>query len=133
MPDFFEAGSAHLGVINLHMGSGEDIIGDVTEIYGDESKTVVVAYSVANPVIPNLGHTQGEDGNVKMRIGILPLRPFVDTTSAPVEINRFHVAWTAPANEQMTALYNQMFNRVQVVGADVLNSLPKEPNIIVTR
>ena len=88
--------SVDLGVQNVHLLSGEDIIGHVWR--NPQERTL----RVENPVMPNVAPDQS--GNY--RVGLLPLRPYLEKTKI-VDVPEDRVLYHVPVGDRMERLYQQ--------------------------
>jgi hypothetical protein len=109
MSDLFVT-NVDLGVQNVHLLSGEDVIGHV---FLDESKK---SLRIENPVMPTISQDQ-QNGNY--RVGLLPLRPYLDKVKA-VDVPLSNVLYHIDAGERMRTLYTQFVS-------DII--LPSSPNL----
>ena len=89
---FFEKKSC---VLNVHLISGEDIIGDTT----DHSDYL----TIKKPTTHNIGF---DPGNSKFRVGLLPLRPYLGDTPE-IDIPWRQIIFVTPVNDQMEKMYRQ--------------------------
>jgi hypothetical protein len=99
------------GVHNLHLVSGEDILGKVTETY--DPQTGIAAYEVTDPVIPNISMGQKPGGEPSFRVGLLPLRPYLGGTKL-VSIPKAYVMFTIEVPEQMEKLYTSFTSDIVI-------------------
>jgi hypothetical protein len=109
--DGFTASRIELGILNLHLVSGEDIIGKTTETY--DPQTGIAAYEVANPVIPNIAMGQKPDGNPSFRVGLLPLRPYLGGVKF-ISLPKAYVMFPIEVNKQMADLYTQFTSDIVI-------------------
>jgi hypothetical protein len=100
--DGFTVTERDLGVLNLHLVSGEDVIGHVFD--KTDPQTGGEYYVVKKPVIPNVGMGQGQDGQPAYRVGLLPLRPYLGNLPE-VEIAKAYVMYPVRVNPQMEKMY----------------------------
>jgi hypothetical protein len=114
MSDLFVS-RKELGVQNVHLNSGEDIIGRVT------LNTNARTYSIENPVVPNIGQ-DAQTGN--WRVGLLPLRPYLAKVKT-VDVPETSVAYLVAVGEQMEKLYAQFVSDIVLAGPKDLNTLLK--------
>ena len=98
--------SVEKGVRNIHLLSGEDIIGRV--FYFPNEKV----YRIETPVMPTMGQDQNT-GNY--RVGLLPLRPYLDKVET-VDIPEANVLYEVPVGSQMGKLYAQFTSNIIVAG-----------------
>jgi hypothetical protein len=82
-----------LGIVCVHLVSGEDIIGDVHVWKGQ--------YVIAKPVLPNVRFDPERN---KFHVGLLPLRPYIGATKS-VTIKADRVIYVVPVNESLCDLY----------------------------
>jgi hypothetical protein len=108
--------AGHLGISDVHLTSGEDIIGDV---YKDRD-----LYTIKKPVIPNVAFDQG---NSKFHVGLLPLRPYLGTIEQ-IEVPSAKVIYVVPVGKQMEQLYRQFTSDIILAP-----SLPPELPVISPR
>lgn len=88
-------------VANVHLISGEDIIGVVTET--DEG------YRIEKPVIPNVAiDPQGTN----FRVGLMPLRPYLDLKD--ITIPRVHVIFAVKVAKNMAEVYRRFTSDIVV-------------------
>lgn len=93
-----------LGVQNVHLISGEDIIG---RVWLNESKG---EYTIERPVMP----TMAQDPQTgSYRVGLLPLRPYLPKIK-DVVIPRDRVLYTVAVSEQMQGIYTQTVSEIIV-------------------
>ncbi len=109
--DGFTASRIEHGIVNLHLVSGEDIIGKVAEVYNPE--TGIAAYEVINPVIPNIAMGQNPNGTPSFRVGLLPLRPYLGGVKF-IEIPKAYVMYPVKVNRQMEDLYTQFVSDIVI-------------------
>ena len=102
-----------LGVQNVHLISGEDIIG---RVYRD---AVNKEYRIENPVLPNIA-PDPQTGN--FRVGLLPLRPYLEKMKS-VSVPENMVIYLVPVGERMEKLFNQYTSDIVVASANVLKSM----------
>ena len=105
--------SVDLGVRNVHLNSGEDIIGHVYRNAQDK------LFRIENPVMPNIGQDP-QTGN--FRVGLLPLRPYLDKIK-DVDVPEDSVAYTVPVGAKMSQLYTQFVSDIVVAGPGTLNQI----------
>lgn len=109
MSDLFVT-SVELGVQNVHLMSGEDIIG---RVFLDQTKQ---SLRIESPVMPTIGQDQ-PGGNY--RVGLLPLRPYLGKVKS-VDVPLASVAYHVEVGDQMAKLYAQFVS-------DIV--LPSSPNL----
>jgi hypothetical protein len=105
--DGFTVTEIDLGILNLHLVSGEDIIGRVYD--KTDPLTGGEYYVVDKPVIPTLG--QGEDG--KLRVGMMPLRPYLGGLKQ-VELAKAYVMYPVKVNPQMEVMYTEFTSGILI-------------------
>lgn len=116
--------SINLGILDLHLVSGEDVIGQVTKKI--DPTTGGESYVVAKPVIPNIAMSQDPNtGQPKFRVGLLPLRPYLGNLPE-VEFATAYVMYIVRVNPQMEAMYTEFTTGIAIVPA---NALPSEGTI----
>lgn len=97
MSDGLFVTSVDLGIQNVHLLSGEDIIGHVFRF--PQEKTL----RIENPVMPNIGL---DPQTQNYRVGLLPLRPYLEKTKA-VDVSEDRVLYNVPVGDKMERLYQQ--------------------------
>lgn len=112
MSDFFST-STELGIQNVHLLSGEDVIG---RAFLDETKKVI---RVENPVMPTMGQ-DAQSGNY--RVGLLPLRPYLGKVKS-VDLPLSSVAYHVEVGEQMRNLYSQFVSDIILPTTPSLNQI----------
>jgi hypothetical protein len=98
-------------IVNVHLNSGEDIIGAVTG-------SVSGIYTIKRPVVPNV---MLDPATNNFRVGLLPLRPYLGNVEE-VSIDESKVAYALECPEQMTKLYHEFTSNIYLASA---NELPK--------
>lgn len=121
-----------LGILNIHLSSGEDIIGTVffkSAAATEQNENPLVegesVFAVQKPMIPTIDQNPQ---NGALRIGLLPLRPYLGNVEE-VEIPLSRVIYTLKVTPEMATLYARFTSTVQVVPASVLSNLPAGPEI----
>ncbi len=110
---FIEAGGHDLGILNLHLVSGEDIIGHVFD--KTDLATGGEFYVVKKPVIPNIGMDRDKDtGQPKFHVGLLPLRPYLGNLPE-VELPKAYVMFPTRVNPQMEKMYLEFTTGIVIV------------------
>jgi hypothetical protein len=99
-------------IANVHLTSGEDIIGTVTEVHGKRSDATS-AYVITKPVLPNVRFDPAQG---KFHVGLLPLRPYLGQTET-VTIPADRVIYVIPVNESMEDLYRNFTSNITVVSS----------------
>jgi hypothetical protein len=117
MTDVFAPASLDLGIQNLHMISGEDIVGHT--FLETDTVTGIQTYRVEQPVVP----TMSQDPNTgAWRVGLLPLRPYLDKTDK-VELLSGHIMYVTPVGERFRAMYAQFNSNIIVAAPGSLNQI----------
>lgn len=111
MGELFVPGAIDLGVQNVHLLSGEDIIGHTFMI--TDAETGLQTYRVEKPVMPSVGLDQ-QSGSY--RVGLLPLRPYLDKIVGKVEFLSSHVMYLVPIPERMKTVYLQFVSEIIMAG-----------------
>lgn len=89
------------GIVNVHLITGEDIIGKLIGVEVDE-------FVIEKPVTPNMrGTAEG------VQIGLLPLRPWLDSMNE-IRIPRTSVVYSVPCSEKMANLYRQIITGITI-------------------
>lgn len=112
MSDLFVT-KTELGVQNVHLNSGEDVIGRTW--FNPQERT----YTVENPVVPNIGQDP-QNGN--WRVGLLPLRPYLGKVKT-VNIPETSVAYVVVVGDKMEQLYQQFISDIVLAGPNTLDAL----------
>lgn len=100
--------SVELGVCNVHLMSGEDIIGHV--YLETDIQTGLQTYRIDKPVSPNV--MMGQEG-VRMALG--PLRPWFPKVTPRIDLLTGHVMWLAPVvEERLRTAYQQFVSDIIV-------------------
>ena len=97
--------SVDMGVRNVHLLSGEDLIGHVFYFKADKN------FRIETPVMPTM--SQDQQGNY--RVGLLPLRPYLDKIPH-VDVPENNVLYEVPVGEKMGKLYAQFTSNIIVAG-----------------
>src|SRR4051812_40662959 len=106
------------GVHNLHLSSGEDIIGEVT--YGLETGDW---YIVRRPVMPNFEMQYDPEGKpTGYRITLVPLRPYL-TGSEDVKIRFETVIYMLPVDARLEDIYRQTTSSLVLPQANPIPTL----------
>lgn len=113
MDNEFFATSVDLGIVNVHLISGEDIIGHTF------FNTVDKLYTIERPLIPNIAMDQ-QSG--RFQVGLLPLRPYLDGTDKVV-IPDSHVIYHIPVGDQMGSLYRRQTSNLVTATPGELNKI----------
>lgn len=100
----------------VHLTTGEDIIGK-TQFDVNEN-----VYVITDPVSP---HMAMDPASGSVRVGLMPIRPFVDESLREVKISSLHVAYVAEIAEQMRNAYTQYTSDIQIADGATLSSLLK--------
>lgn len=106
----FETGT-ELGLHNVHLVTGEDIIGRVYKFEG--------GVRVERPVTPQIGV---DPQSQQFRIGLMPLRPYAARIEQ-VTLRDEHIVFIVPVADQMEQLYTQFTSNITVVPGSALNDL----------
>lgn len=114
--DYFKSGQS-MGIANVHLISGEDIIGEVVVLNDN--------IQVKNPVMPN---AQFDPSNGQMRFGLMPFRPWI--ADEPLVMRGDKVVWMAPLRKDTEDAYRQIFSRVQLATANQVPSAGKLSDIL---
>jgi hypothetical protein len=106
-------------VLNVHLISGEDVIGDCT--FTDDGFIVVTA-----PVLPNISMQMSEDGRQQFGVGLLHLRPYLSEVKT-ITIPSDKVLWTAPVGLKFEMMYRQFTSGITLATRvpDMQSSLVK--------
>jgi hypothetical protein len=105
--------SVDLGVQNVHLMSGEDIIGHVFRL------SDVKILRIENPVMPNIGI---DPSNNNMRVGLLPLRPYLEKLKS-VDVPEANVLYFVEVGDRMGRLYAQYTSDLVIAGPGTLNDI----------
>lgn len=114
----YNPASIDLGIQNVHVISGEDIIGHT--FLTTDPQTGIQTYKIEKPVMPNIGLDQ-TTGNY--RVGLLPLRPYLDKAFASIDVLSGHVIYCTPVTERLKDMYRQFTSDIVVATPTNLNSL----------
>lgn len=90
------------GVQNVHLNSGEDIIGTV--IVNDEANT----YEVENPHIPQIAPTPNG-----ITIQLIPFRPWLSNNKS-LTFNSWAVAMVALVDHRLSEIYTQQTSGIVI-------------------
>lgn len=112
--DGFTVTERDLGVLNLHLVSGEDVIGHVYDRV--DPLTRGESYVVKKPVIPNIAMDRGADGQPSFRVGLLPLRPYLGNLPE-VEIAKAYVMYPVRINSAMEKMYLEFTTGIVIASA----------------
>jgi hypothetical protein len=110
---FFFNGDVDLGILNVHLISGEDIIGHVFFNPAEQR------YRIEKPVFPNVAM---DPNNGQFRVGLLPLRPYLEKLSH-VDIQASMMIYAVPCGKQMETLYTQATSEIQIATPQTLSSI----------
>lgn len=99
-----------LGILDVHLVSGEDVIGDAS--YSLDGEELVIG----KPVIPHVGF---DPTSSRFNVAILPLRPYLGDV-AELRISRDKVLFTLPVGPEMEAKYREFTSKIQLVPASAL-------------
>lgn len=110
--------SIDMGLQNVHLMSGEDIIGHV--FLETDMQSGLQTYRVEKPVSPH--YTQDPQTGA-MRVGLGPLRPYLPKNSSSVDLLTGHVVWIAPVEGRMKDAYTQFVSEIIVAAPSDLNSI----------
>ena len=105
--------SVDLGVENVHLLSGEDIIGHVFHFPKDK------LFRIENPVMPNIAMDPQTNN---YRVGLLPLRPYLEKIKQ-VDVPDDNVMYHVPVGNKMGQLYLQFVSNIVVAPAGSLASI----------
>lgn len=97
--------SVDRGVRNVHLLSGEDIIGHVSYFPNEK------VFRIETPVMP----TMSQDPQGNYRVGLLPLRPYLDKVSY-VDVPEVSILYDVPVGDKMGKLYAQFTSNVIIAG-----------------
>lgn len=105
-----------LGICNVHLVSGEDVVGRVFFESSESSDGVLDVLNrrgdrliIERPVRPNISVTPQQT----FRVGLLPLLPYMndlEKVTIPMSMVIFH----EKVNEQMAALYQQFTSNITI-------------------
>jgi hypothetical protein len=104
-----------LGVCNLHLVSGEDIVGQTFE--KRDVETGMLSYVVLHPVTPNIQMGSTSDGRPAMRLGLLPLRPYIQDNPKEMEVPAVYVMYVVPAGEKLERTYIELTSDITIATA----------------
>jgi hypothetical protein len=111
---FIESGVRDIGVCNIHLVSGEDIIGHVFD--KTDPATGGEYYVINKPVIPNVGMDRDkETGQPRFQVGLLPLRPYLGNLPQ-VELAKAYVMYIVKVNPQMEKMYIEFTTGIVLAG-----------------
>jgi hypothetical protein len=106
-----------MGLLNVHLLSGEDIIGHVwLEI---DAATGLQSYRVERPVSPSL--SMDPQGGV--RVGLMPLRPYLPKVVPQVDLLLGHVMWVTPIDGRMKDAYDRFVSDLIIATPSTLNEV----------
>lgn len=118
--DGFTETERDLGILNLHLVSGEDIIGRVFDKI--DPATGGEFYVIDKPVMPNVAMGRGEDGQPSFRVGLLPLRPYLGNLPQ-LELAKAYVMYPVRVNPQMEKLYLEFTTGISLAGPGDVSKL----------
>ena len=102
----------------MHLTTGEDIMGYISPRI--EEGGGAIGYMVTDPVTP---HIQMDPSSGGMRIGLMPLRPYIEDKT--VFIGAMHVVYVSEINEQLTNIYRQYHSNIVLPNSPSLADLLK--------
>lgn len=105
--------SVELGIRNVHLISGEDIIGKVHRLITER------VLRIENPVMPSVGLDPATNN---YKVGLLPLRPYLDKIPH-VDIPEENVLYHTEVGQRMVQLYTQFNSNIVVAGPGTLNQI----------
>lgn len=108
---FTPKGGVELGILDVHLTNGEDIVGKVFRMED--------GLRIEQPVSPTV---QQEDGTGRLRIGMMPFRPWLQEVDV-ITIAEGHVLFTAPVSGQMEEMYRRMHSNITLASPANLSSL----------
>jgi hypothetical protein len=104
--------SVDLGVRNVHLLSGEDVIGHVFRVQQGFLR-------IETPVIPN---TVMDQQTHQFKVGLLPLRPYLDKVKS-VDIAESGVIYHVEVGAQMANLYARFVSDIVLATPNALNTI----------
>lgn len=108
--DYFEQ---FQGIRNVHLSSGEDIIGEV-EFDGK-------VLTVKNPVIPQV--MRNPTNPTQATIGLTEFRPWLSELKK-IDLDREKVMFAAKVDDAMEKAYRQQFSVIDIVPASAMPTTP---------
>ena len=109
-------GGVDLGVMNVHLMSGEDIIGRAFHDVAGKNWRVEMPTMPTMSQDPQSGHYQ---------VGLLPLRPYLKDKVPHVDIPDTSVAYAVEVGQQMSDLWTKATSNIQIAGPGSLSQLLK--------
>jgi len=94
-----------MGLLNVHLISGEDVIG---KVFFDEKKMV---YTIERPVMPNM---QMDPNTRGIHVGLMPVRPYLDKTEK-IDVLASHVLYFVLVTGKMEEIYQRFTSEIQLV------------------
>lgn len=118
VPDGLISPSIELGLCNVHLMSGEDIIGQVW--LETDLQTGMQSYRIDKPISPQFF----ADPQQGMRMALGPLRPYLPKVLPRVDLLTGHVLWLAPITEgRLRDAYQQFVSDIIVATPGNLNDV----------
>lgn len=106
------------GVQNVHLMTGEDVIGDVRRFPKDGIVRIM------RPTMPHIAPAPDQSG---YRVGLLPLRPYLGKIDF-VDVPEAQIAYMVPAGDKMTEMWRQYTSEISLAGPGTLNQLLNPSN-----
>lgn len=116
----FSPGEVDLGIQNVHVISGEDFVGHTFLL--TDPQTGHQTYRIEKPVLPSIAP---DPQNGSYRVGLLPVRPYLDKGKETdrIEILSGHVIFTVAVSERFAELYRRFTSDIVVATPTSLNSI----------
>jgi hypothetical protein len=98
--------------------SGEDFVGHTFLL--TDSQTGMQTYRIEKPVLPSIS-PDPQTGSY--RVGLLPVRSYLDKGTERIEVLSGHVIFTVPVSERFAELYRRFTSDIVVATPASLNSI----------
>jgi hypothetical protein len=118
MSDVIFSPEIDLGIQNVHVISGEDFVGHTYLL--TDPQTGLQTYRIDKPVLPSIAP---DPTNGSYRVGLLPVRPYLDKGTERIEVLSGHVIFTVPVSERFAELYRRFTSDIVVATPTSLNSI----------
>ena len=117
--DLFQP-SVDLGLLNVHLLSGEDILGHV--FLETDTQTGMQTYKIERPATP----MYMQDPSGRPRMALAPLRPYLPKATGSIDVLAGHIVWMFPLDGQIKDAYTQFSSDLIVAAPSNLDTILAE-------